>query len=94
MTSGKQLPHHQDEHDELQQLTGDLGRWIETDTGIAFRESIEDTGMPGFAMHVLMDCTRTDPSQLPQAMNTIFLLGAKYMRQWMEKRQAGEPVNG
>jgi len=94
MTGEQQLPHSQEEHDELNHLTGDLGSWLETETGLAFKESIEDTGMPGFAMHVLMDCTRTDPTQLPAAMNTIFILGAKYMRSWMEKRQASEPLNG
>jgi len=86
--SKQQLPHSSEEHDELQSLTADLGRWVETETGKSFTKSIEDTGMPGFAMHILMDCTQTNPTQLPQAMNTIFVLGAKYMRGWMEKRQA------
>jgi len=87
----KQLPHDQGEHDELQHLIADLAKWFESPTGQEFKTSTEDTGMPGFAMHLLMDTVQSDPSELPMTMTTAFMLGAKFMRHWMNKKQA-EPL--
>jgi hypothetical protein len=87
----KQLPHDQSEHDELQHLIADLARWFESPTGQAFKTSSEDTGMPGFSMHLLMDTVQSDPGELPMTMTTAFMLGAKFMRQWMIARQS-EPL--
>jgi hypothetical protein len=86
-----QPPHQPDEHEQVQLLVDNVNAWFEMPTGQAFKQVTEDRGLPTLVYHMLKDFATEDPTQIPQAVTTAFMIGAKFMREWMNERQA-EPL--